>query len=190
LTKEIKFIIAHFYSSHSWANQLVPVLTSAQVKLSDRVSFHKDAERLQNDKLEPAAHLDPGPKGYNIYGGIGFSLSMVPKVLLDKSELTKRLELMRDEAHSNSSKLMSQHVLVECRRLFQRYAASAAIGETPVSIYSDNLAVSTLNKAQLPRIAAAYEKAIELLQGASERDLVLQAMNELGDIMMLSGNVK
>lgn len=163
------------------------MLSSAQAMLSDRVSSHKNAE--QHDKLEPAAHLDPGPKGYDIYGGVGFSLSLVPTLYLDRNEVTKRLGLMRDKA-PDSDRLTSQHVLVECRRLFQRYAASAAMGEPAANAYPDGLAVCTLNRAQLPLVAAAYDKAIQLLLGSNEKDLALQAMNELGDVMMLSGNTR
>ena len=166
------------------------MLSSAQTRLADRIATHKNTERLQSARLEPAAHLDPGPKGYDIYGGVGFSLSSVPKVYLDRGEVKKRVGLMCVKAGPDSDKLTSQHVLVECRRLFKRYTASAALGESPVHVYSDGLAASALNKAQLPLIVAAYNKAVRLFLGSNENDLAIQAMNELGDVMMLSGDTK
>lgn len=166
------------------------MLSSAQARLSTRVSSHKCPQPLPHDKLEPAAHLDPGPKGYDIYGGVGFSLCLVPKAYLDKKEVSKRVGLMHAEI-PDSDKLMSQHVLVECRKLFQRYAASTILGEPLAHADTvDAVLMAPLEKARLPLVAAAYDKAIQLLQGANEKDLALQAMNELGDVMMLSGNTR
>lgn len=169
---------------HSWAEQLVPLLSSAQERLRERVSAHKNANPPVHSKLEPAAHLDPGPRGYDIYGGVGFSLSMVPEAYLDQ----KAVVLVRELAASGS--FTCQRALVECRRLLQRFAASTSLGEPPVNVHGHGLAVSTLGKARLPLVAAAYGKAVQLLQGEGEGDLAVQAMNELGDIMMISGNVR
>lgn len=109
---------------------------------------------------------------------------------LDKAEVTKRLGLMQDKAGPDSDKLTSQRVLVECRRLYQRHAASAALGETPIHTYSDGLAASALNKAQVPLMVAAYSKAVQLFLGSNEKDLALQAVNELGDVTLLSGDTR
>ena len=64
--------------------------------------------------LEPAAHLDPGPEGHNIYGGVGHALTLV-SVPLDMQATRQRLE-GRDRGTERS--------LSHCRQLLARYLAS------------------------------------------------------------------
>ena len=63
--------------------------------------------------LEPAAHLDPGPEGHNIYGGVGHALTLV-SVPLDMQATRQRLE-GRDRGTERS--------LSHCRQLLARYLA-------------------------------------------------------------------
>lgn len=58
----------------SWSDELSPLLSVARTKLSERLVAHKDS--LERARIHPAAHLDPGPEGYDIYGGVGQSLAM------------------------------------------------------------------------------------------------------------------
>lgn len=196
-------ISMYFFSSHSWADHLVPLLESSQTKLSDRVSAHNAAEPVQHDKLEPAAHLDPGPRGYDVYGPIGFSLHMVPEALLDGDLVAQRLKLQ--EGVVDKAQLRCQQVLMTCRRLFQRYAAGVkqlggmAVGGGAVILDEilpefemGTVDVRALVKPQFPLLVAAYDKALRLIQTSLDdsKDLVVQVHNEMGDIMMLAGNVR
>ena len=63
--------------------------------------------------LEPAAHLDPGPEGHDIYGGVGHALTLV-SVPLDMQATRQRLE-GRDRGTERS--------LSHCRQLLARYLA-------------------------------------------------------------------
>lgn len=188
--------------SHSWADQLVPLLNSAQTKLSERISAHREFQPLQHKKLDPAAHLDPGPSGYDVYGGAGFSFQMVPDLLLDNSALVKRAE-ENAAAIAEQSNFKHQKMLMFCRNFLQRYAAGmrqqrASIGSAAVRASctptpdGDTRALggSVLDRSHLPLVVRAYDKVIQILQDAKERDLTVQAMNELGDVMMVSGNIK
>ena len=181
----------------------MPLLESAQAKLSARVSANNSADPIHHNKLEPAAHLDPGRKGYDVYGAVGFSLHLVPELLLDKQVVAKRLKLQESEV--DSAMLRSQQVLMACRRLFQRYAAGVKQlgGETTTTtvIMDDvmpelepgSVDVCVLVKSQLPLLVGAYEKALGLVQTSSlvdSKDLTVQLRNEMGDIMMLSGSVR
>ena len=98
LEKSIKNHNYYSFFRHSWADELVPVITSAQTKLSVRLSQHQahtksssDNTPGRGDKFHPAAHLDPGPDGYNIYGKTGHSLTMT-SVPLDTKLSMERLQ--------------------------------------------------------------------------------------------------
>lgn len=171
-----------------------------QARLSGRISSSKHQSTHTStrplSRLEPAAHLDPGPKGYDIYGHVGYSLYLVPKLFLDKDEVTKRVEKLCNTV-VDSDKLTSQHLLLECRRLFQRYSAGVCHCSHDTSatlrVHSANtetMALSVLEPDQLPLLVSTYEKAIQFLLTSKETDLALQAMNELGDVMMLSNNTR
>ena len=107
------YAVAFFNCSHTWAEQLVPVLTSAQTKLADRVSRHRGA--VTRDNLEPAAHLDPGPDGYNVYGRVGHALGLV-SVPLDIDSSLKRLAQCDDSPPQECGKMLSH-----ARRLLTIY---------------------------------------------------------------------
>ncbi len=190
-----------FFCSYSWADQLVPLLESAQAKLSERVAACNSAEPIHHDKLEPAAHLDTGPKGYDLYGVVGFSLHLVPEHLLDKERVAKRLQLQQDRVDSGT--LRSQQTLMACRRLFQRYAAGVKQlgGASAATVVLDDVMpelepgsvdVRPLVKSQYPLLVGAYERALRLISTCSDdsKDLAVQVLNEMGDIMMLSGNMR
>lgn len=189
--------------SHSWADQLVPVITSAQASLSDRMAAQNFSNPVHHKKLDPAAHLDPGPKGYNVYGAAGFSLNLVPKTYLDQHKVQKRRELLNELVQAgDGNERACQSVLLECRRLLQRYCAGArdhgpSMADTePTNVADgdcldeDNPTVPSLSKGQVSVLVTAYSKVLQMLQDVGNRDLTVQAMNELGDVMMLAGNVK
>ncbi len=56
-----------------WSSVLSPVLSVARTNLSQRLTAHKE---LDKTRIHPAAHLDPGPEGYDIYHGVGHSLGL------------------------------------------------------------------------------------------------------------------
>lgn len=173
----------------------MPILSSAQSNLSDRIATHNFSRPIRHEKLEPAAHLDPGPKGYNVYGSVGFSLHLVSDDLLDKEDVLKRVDLLYDKAGGRGEQAC-QEILMDCRRLLQRYCAG--VKEIAVSgggimeecLDKESPAVAGLCKPQVSVLVASYDKVLQLLQAAGKKDLTVQAMNELGDIMMLAGNVK
>ena len=66
--------------------------------------------------LEPAAHLDPGPEGHNIYGGVGHSLAL-SSVPLDTQATLQRLEGEGGKG--------GERTLLHCRRLMVAYLAGA-----------------------------------------------------------------
>lgn len=89
------------------------MLTSSQTKLADRVSKHSGA--VTRDKLEPAAHLDPGPDGYNVYGRVGHALGLV-SVPLDVDSSLKRLSQCDGSPMQECGKVLSH-----ARRLLMSY---------------------------------------------------------------------
>lgn len=155
-------------------------------------------------KLEPAAHLDPGPKGYNIYGTTGHSMHLVRKELLDTKETARRLELLKNEAveKKKDGQLQCQQLLVHCRQLLVRFKAGKLLprylnvihpmeAERGVSIGTDRTPyVTPLGDAHLPLVRTAYERAVQELLACEEKELAAQAANELGDIMLLSNNIQ
>lgn len=152
----------------------------------------------QHDKLEPAAHLEPGPKGYDVYGTVGYSLHLVPDILLDRHEITKRVNLMQNEVE-DLSELKCQQVLLECRKLLQRYSAGVGgfgltgdttVDEYPLEISADSAVVPALDRSRVSLVVGAYEKAVKVLEASGMKDLTVQAMNELGDVLMLAGNLR
>lgn len=136
-----------------------------------------------------------------MYGAVGFSLHLVPDLLLDKEAVAKRLKLQENIVDSDT--LRTQQAVMACRRLFQRYAAGLKQlggGATMTTVMMDDVMpelepgtvdVRVLVKTQLPLLVGSYEKALRLLQSSDiSKDLTVQLRNELGDIMMLSGNVR
>lgn len=189
-----------FLPRHSWADQLVHIISSAQSKLSERISTHTIPRCKVEIKLEPAAHLDPGPKGYNVYKTVGHSLYRVLPELTDESQTENRIPIQEKES-GNSDRLKCQLGLVRCRRYFQRYMAGirrpdliAHLGDPDSNAVGNSggnrLVVDPLTKPQLPVIASAYDGVLKELQSCRLEceDLIPQAMNELGDVILLSGN--
>ncbi len=76
--------------------------------------------------LEPAAHLDPGPGGHDVYGGVGHSLGL-SSVPLDTLATLQRIK-PRDTVEGGGFKPSREHekTLVHCRRLLVRYLAGIA----------------------------------------------------------------
>ena len=54
-------------------------------------SSHMTHTHTPHTVLEPAAHLDPGPEGHDVYGGVGHALTLV-SVSLDIRATQQRLE--------------------------------------------------------------------------------------------------
>ena len=190
---------------HSWANELVPVITSAQSKLAVRLSRHlphtknssNNITAERGDKLHPAAHLDPGPDGYNIYGKTGhsFALTSVP---LDTKLSTERLQ----GQGSNEG----ERALSRARSMLSRYCAaqmdhklkneSVAKGEQTWgskgddSVKTESLACPTLPLTQASPVVSSYDEAISKLLKSGQKELAAQAMSELGDVMWHGGHSK
>ena len=186
----------YFICRHSWADQIVPVLHSAQSKLSQRILSHSHTSPNRQDKIEPAAHLDPGPKGHDVYATVGHSLYLTPSALLDKELANHRIELQEKEL--TPSKLKSQQMLVQCRGLLQR--CIAGIVKSPDGSCEYHIDVKThkkgkvvlpvLMRSQLSFVLTAYDQVIQQLDALQEKDLMIQAMNELGDVFHISGSTR
>lgn len=177
------------------------MIKSTQEKLAHRVATERQNCTSQ-EKLEPAAHLDPGPKGHDMYGAVGHSLFVVPKAYIDEDLMIGRSlggKLKPGEGSERDKKVFEcQEELVQCRVLLQRYVAGVKRPELihgggalfEVKSEGGEVGVSVLLKPHLNSIMAAYEKVIKKLQLCEERGLQCQAINELGDIMILSGNIR
>ena len=159
--------------------------------------------------LEPAAHLDPGPEGHDVYGGVGHALTLV-SVPLDMRATQQRLE-----GRSRGAERSLSH----CRQLLARYLAginrdgeqwimdspilrlslSPSLGSPlltgvgahpPTSSSPPAVDISPLPSAQLPTVIAAYDAAIVSLLGVKETELAVMAMHELGNVMYHTHNTK
>ncbi len=133
--------------SYSWGEQLSPVLSAAQAKLSQRLAAHK--ESLKRTRIHPAAHLDPGPNGYNLYGGVGHSLGLSLVPTADSNDC-------RQVQSGDGGKLR------KARSLRSQYMAQiVCIGD----------------------VVEAYSNALDEV---TDSDLLAQAMNELGDLLLFT----
>ena len=72
--------------------------------------------------LEPAAHLDPGPEGHNVYGKVGHALAMV-SVSLDTPSTLQRLTSVGKERCSKA-----EQALLNARRLLTQYFVGVNVG--------------------------------------------------------------
>ena len=168
--------------SHSWADQLVPIIISAQTKLTERTFKHKHT--LLREKVEPAAHLDPGPEGHNIYGKMGHALALV-SVSLDTNTVLKRLNMQQREIGTTNKDC--NMMLSHARSLLVRYIAGLKMeGENIEECVRDGV----LPRSQLAMVVSAYDKAIDKLVDCGDEGLSSQAMNELGDLFQHSGHLK
>ena len=180
---------------HSWADELVPVIISAQSKLAVRLSQHQPhaknnttsdptttAERGR--KIHPAAHLDPGPDGYNIYGksGHSFALTSVP---LDT-------KLSMDRLQDQSSK-EGERALNSARSMLSRYCAAQVdqkLKNDSAEAKTESLACPSVPLTGVSSVVSAYDEAISKLLKSGQKELVAQAMSELGDVLWHSGHSK
>lgn len=69
--------------------------------------------------VEPAAHLDPGPDGHDIYGPTGQALARVC-VSLDPQTVLDNLQI------EQSVKDGALHILKHCRSLLARYLSGSS----------------------------------------------------------------
>ena len=182
-------------------------MKSAQTKLLQRVSSHQQGHDTRV-KIDPAAHLDPGPAGHDVYGAVGHSLFRVPAVYLDKdlmkgqSFTDKHVDRELAEGSEDAKgRHACQRELAYCRRLVQAYVAGVKRpglvkgGEMLLDVTTGRGSgvaadVSELMKVHLHSVVAAYDSVIMKLHSFGERELKCQAMNELGDTLMLSGNIR
>ena len=159
------------------------MISSAQTKLANRLAQHNhELNHLPQEKIQPAAHLDPGPEGYNIYGKAGHSLAMT-SVPLDNNETLNRLT---DQRCSESEISLSK-----ARSLLGRYCAGQVI-QRPSSDDSANekLDCPSAPVTHLSGVVSAYDEAITKLLKSERRELAAQAMSELGDVMWDSSHGK
>ena len=71
--------------------------------------------------LDPAAHLDPGPEGHDVYGGVGYALALA-SVPLDTQATMSRLGVGGSGIYSSSG----ERVLLLCRTMMIQYLAGAS----------------------------------------------------------------
>ena len=79
--------------------------------------------------LHPAAHLDPGPTGHNIYGGIGYAL-ILTRFSTDPSQLWNGEQTIPDVIPDY------QRSVCHCRSLMARYLASTVPALVPQRTYA------------------------------------------------------
>ena len=181
----------------------MPVISITQSRLASRVNRERERTAIAS-KLEPAAHLDPGPKGYNIYGSVGHSLFTVPAKYLE-TDLTKGRGLINEtRKHTGGATDLSstcEKELVRCRVLFQRYLAGVKrphrvkgshdfTEELMGAICSKKVGVSILPPTQLNHIVEAYVSVLPELTSSGKQELHCQAANELADCYVISGNIR
>lgn len=79
--------------------------------------------------LHPAAHLDPGPTGHNIYGGVGYALVRT-RFSTDPSQLVNGEQMIPDVIPDY------QRSVCHCRSLMARYLASTVPALATLKIYT------------------------------------------------------
>jgi len=163
--------------------------------------------------LHPAAHLDPGPSGHDIYGSIGYSL-ILTRLNIDPNQLLK-------EQSSQRTIPDYQRNVCYCRSLLARYLASSLpllVGQRtsnvvpllppPVQASNGVVEVPSISNDQLHVVVEAFTNTISelmlLLSVSSSRrclianleqqeqlsSLKCELMSELGALLMHSGDVK
>lgn len=78
--------------------------------------------------LHPAAHLDPGPTGHNIYGSVGYALFRT-NFSTDPGHLLKGEQRIPDVIPEY------QRVVCHCRSLIARYLASTVLSLATQKMY-------------------------------------------------------
>ena len=190
---------------HSWADELVPVITSAQTKLAVRLSQHQSHTKNsgdnipgRGDKLHPAAHLDPGPNGYNIYGKTGLSLVMTSVPLDTKLSMERLQGQGSDEGEKALSRARSMLSCYCAAQINQRQKNENLAKEHPPpapathqnddTVKSESFACLSVPLTQVSSVISAYDEAISKLLKSGKKELAAQAMSELGDLMWHSGH--
>lgn len=192
----IENVITLFFSlRHSFVDQLVPVICSAQVKLLERISV----ESHSKDKPSTPVN-DPGIKGQNLYGTVGHSLFLVPKELMNAAGVAERIKLI--EKTGKHAKSKCHRVLMQCRRYLQGYIASLrqpelgyiqemqSCGGGTDTMRLGKTDLATFKKCKLPFVIESYEKAVQTFEKHREKSCTVQAMNELGNVFLISGNFR
>ena len=164
---------------HTWAPQLTPVICSAQDKLASRLAQHADVlAAAKREKLPPPAHLDPGPDGYNIYGKMGHSLALTSVPLDTKATL--------DRVSVNEG---SETVLNKARSLLARHIAAQMLQKVNKSS-DESVECPIAPLMQVSVVISEYDTAISSLLKSGQREVAVQAMSELGDVLWHSGKSK
>ena len=187
---------------HSWADQFVPVITSAQTKLATRLSQHsrqqphkKDSNNddTRKDKLHPAAHLDPGPEGYNIYGKMGHSLALTA-VPLDTRLTMDRLKGQGldegERALSKARSMLSRYCATEMDQKHKNVNSAKEYPQQTQSDDSSKIECPSMPLTQVSSVVSAYDEAIIKLLKSGKKELTAQAMSELGDVAWHGGHGK
>lgn len=79
-----------------------------------------ESKCVLSSAVEPAAHLDPGPDGHDIYGSFGQALAKV-SVPLDPQTVLDNLQIDRPTQDGATP------TLHRCRKLLARYLTASAI---------------------------------------------------------------
>ena len=168
------------------------MIHSAQTKLASRLAQHsQDLDSSRQEKIEPAAHLDPGPDGYNIYGRMGHSLALT-SVPLNTISILKRTS---DNEISDESEM----ALTKARSLLARYR-TAQLNQNPNNGCDDNGGAESARDEKLECpcapvvcvsiVVSAFDEAITKLLKSGKNEAAAQAMSDLGDVMWHSGQSK
>ena len=147
--------------------------------------------------IEPAAHLDPGPDGHDIYGPIGQALARVC-VPLDPQTVLDNLKIERPVQNG------ARHILKQCRSLLAQFLVDTGSNHQHYYIIASVIALYTVtlplplspesslqhssgmdlsSSSQLPLLMNSYNDAIAQLEGCgNERLLAACAMYDLGNL--------
>lgn len=133
--------------------------------------------------IQPAAHLDPGPDGHDIYGVIGQALARVcvpldPQIVLDNLRI--------EQPNLNGP----MQILKRCRKQLAGYL-------TEISSLDDHTPLN--HSSQLPLLISNYNEAIQLLERGlgshgddeeTHRLALACTMNDLGNLYLHEHNTK
>lgn len=115
--------------------------------------------------LHPAAHLDPGPTGHNIYGSVGYAL-VLTRFSTDPGQLPNGGQTIPDVIPDY------QRSVCHCRSLMARYLASTVPAlatqkaytvvslDTPPRKITSAVELAPLSSDHLHVIVQAYSNAI------------------------------
>ena len=115
----------------------------------------------------PSAHLDP--RGHDVYGAVGYSLGITALPLRVGEEERKWVE-------AQTACSSGQRELLHARKLFCQFYSSAT--------------GSPGDAGSSPTVAAVVDCYNSAVKSLEEKDLHVQGLHELGNLMWYSGSVR